>query len=169
MWCFLTRGGWGWRLLLTDVLDGCEVDNLRIGDLLNANLTGTTEGIPTVYFTDHIQWLGHGTDLLGEDFLRVIRHEQINEPIVAYTATSIPEGITYDVVPVNTGDVDEDELLSIIDVILLNRYLLGSLHYLPCQKLAADVDDNGEIDPTDSLTILKEVVGITVNFEEQST
>ena len=152
---------------LAGVLEGCDVDDLQIGDLLKVNVTGSYDSVPGQYWTDHIQWLGHGTDLLGEEFLYVMRHEQINEPIVGYNDdATIPEGITYDTVPVIAGDADEDADLSIMDVILVNRHIMGSAHFLPCQKLAADVDKSNKLDTTDSLMILKEVVEITEGFVE---
>ena len=45
-----------------------------------------------------------------------------------------------------------------MDVIVLNKFLLGSSTLDDDAKAAADVDKSGEIDSTDSLNILKKVV-----------
>ncbi len=56
------------------------------------------------------------------------------------------------------GDVTGDNAVDILDVIALNKFLLGSETLTADQKTAADVDLNDEIDSTDSLNILKYVV-----------
>ncbi|MBQ4466176.1 MAG: carbohydrate-binding protein [Oscillospiraceae bacterium] len=56
------------------------------------------------------------------------------------------------------GDTNDDDAVDIMDVIALNKYLLGSASLTPELKAQADVDRNGTIDATDSLTILKFVV-----------
>ncbi len=59
---------------------------------------------------------------------------------------------------IDYGNVNLDSGVDIMDVILINRYLLGSLDLTATQKLNADVDCNGKLDTTDSLNILKFVV-----------
>ena len=64
------------------------------------------------------------------------------------------------------GDVDENKTINILDVITLNKNLLGKESLTASQKTAADVDKSGEPDSTDSLTILKYIVGIIKSFSE---
>lgn len=61
---------------------------------------------------------------------------------------------------VRYGDVNQDETIDIMDVIALNKFLLGSASLDETQKVAADVDLNEAIEATDSLNILKYVVEI---------
>ncbi|MBQ4465201.1 MAG: cellulase family glycosylhydrolase [Oscillospiraceae bacterium] len=61
---------------------------------------------------------------------------------------------------VRYGDVNQDETIDIMDVIALNKFLLGSTSLDETQKAAADVDLNEAIEATDSLNILKYVVEI---------
>lgn len=68
---------------------------------------------------------------------------------------------------VKLGDINLDGAVDIMDVILVNKALLGSAKLTNVQETASDVDQNGNVDSTDSLLILKEVVGITINFVEQ--
>lgn len=53
------------------------------------------------------------------------------------------------------GDVNEDGDVNILDVTLINKYLLGTAELSEQGKKNADVDANGTIDTTDSLNILK--------------
>ncbi len=62
------------------------------------------------------------------------------------------------------GDVNLDGTVDIMDVISINRYLLGSNTLGPVAKKNADVDGTGTIDTTDSLLILKYVVEIIDGF-----
>lgn len=62
-----------------------------------------------------------------------------------------PEGVLY-------GDANNDGGVDILDVIALNKYLLGTGELTDQGKVNANVDDSKEIDTTDSLNILKCVV-----------
>ena len=53
------------------------------------------------------------------------------------------------------GDVNEDGSVDILDVILLNKAVLGSVTLTETQQAAADVDGNGTVDSNDSLQVLK--------------
>ncbi|MBQ4465240.1 MAG: dockerin type I repeat-containing protein, partial [Oscillospiraceae bacterium] len=57
--------------------------------------------------------------------------------------------------------VNCDKVVDIMDVITLNKYLLGAATLDDKGKLNADVDNSKEIDTTDSLNILKCVVELT--------
>ena len=56
------------------------------------------------------------------------------------------------------GDVNGDGAVDIMDVILLNKYLLGGSELGEKAKASADVDRNEKLDSTDSLNILKYIV-----------
>lgn len=58
------------------------------------------------------------------------------------------------------GDVNEDGSVDIMDVITLNKFLLGAGALSDQGKANADVDVNNTVDTTDSLNILKCVVEI---------
>lgn len=67
------------------------------------------------------------------------------------TDSTLPEAEVY-------GDVNGDGEVDILDVIMLNKFLLGSTTLDAQSKGNADVDNNNVIDSTDSLNILKKVV-----------
>ena len=56
------------------------------------------------------------------------------------------------------GDADEDGKVDIMDVILLNKSILGSATLGAQGKINSDVDRNDAIDTTDALNVLKAVV-----------
>lgn len=56
------------------------------------------------------------------------------------------------------GDVNEDGVVNILDVILVNQYLIGEKQLSDQGRINADVDNNKTIDTTDALNILKRVV-----------
>ncbi len=64
------------------------------------------------------------------------------------------------------GDVNLDNKVNILDVIALNRAILGKDLLTDIQNLAADINQDKLVDATDSLTILKQIVGI-VETEEK--
>lgn len=64
------------------------------------------------------------------------------------------------------GDVNLNGSVDIIDVISINRAVLGKETLTKEQNLTADANQNGIVDASDSLMIMKEIVGITSNFEE---
>ena len=59
------------------------------------------------------------------------------------------------------GDVDLSGKIDILDVITLNRAILGKESLTPEQELLADFNQDGKIDPTDSLAIMRCIVGLT--------
>ncbi len=66
----------------------------------------------------------------------------------------------------NPGDVTLDTEIDIMDVIALNKQLLGAETLCDTAKKNADVGGDGTPDATDSLAILKYVVGLTTNLAE---
>ena len=58
------------------------------------------------------------------------------------------------------GDANRNGNVDIMDVILVNKYLLGTAYSYQLVTDAADVDKSGAVDSTDALNILKAVVEI---------
>lgn len=56
------------------------------------------------------------------------------------------------------GDVTLDDTVDIIDVIVLNKYLLGTTALDDLARIAADYNRSGTIDETDSLGILRHII-----------
>ncbi len=66
----------------------------------------------------------------------------------------------------NPGDVTLDCEIDIMDVIALNKQLLGAETLCDTAKKNSDINGNGSPDETDSLAILKYVVGLTETIGE---
>ncbi len=80
--------------------------------------------------------------------------ETTPQPTETVSETKNPDGFIY-------GDVDESGKVDILDVITLNRNLLGKETLTDTQQKAADVDNNGKPEAADSLNIMKAIVGLT--------
>ncbi len=83
----------------------------------------------------------------------------LTELIPAYVGNELvwgiePEGGTAS----NYGDVNEDGTVDVLDIIVLNKYLLGGGSLTTQGSLNADVDQDGEPSPNDSLNIMKYIV-----------
>ena len=63
------------------------------------------------------------------------------------------------------GDVDESGQVNILDVITLNKNLLGKENLNSFQQKAADVNFSGTPDAADALLIMKYIVGLVKSFE----
>jgi len=78
------------------------------------------------------------------------------EPTTISTSDSTP---IYD--DIHYGDVNLDGEVTIVDVVMLNKYLLGAETLEPQQQRNANVDTTDEaLTPGDSLTILKHLVDL---------
>lgn len=67
---------------------------------------------------------------------------------------------------IKTGDVNEDGSIDILDVIKLNRAVLGKELLTDAQNKAADVNKDNNVDATDSLAIMKYMVGLIETFDD---
>ncbi|MBR7038886.1 MAG: dockerin type I repeat-containing protein, partial [Oscillospiraceae bacterium] len=83
-------------------------------------------------------------------------------PTEAPTDPSVPSNVM-------KGDVDLSGVVDIMDVIAINKALLGGLSLTDEQSDAADVDFNGGPDTTDALMILKYVVKLITEFKPETT
>ncbi len=84
--------------------------------------------------------------------------EAVPETEISDTSETTPEkDLLY-------GDVDESGKIDILDVITLNRNLLGKEKISETQKAIADVDKDGKPTAADSLLIMKYIVGIVTSF-----
>jgi len=59
------------------------------------------------------------------------------------------------------GDLDSNGSLNILDVIMINRAILGKDHLTPEQNQIADFDQNGKVESNDSLAMMKRIVGLS--------
>ena len=56
------------------------------------------------------------------------------------------------------GDVNGDGTVDVMDLILLNKYILGSAELSPEALAAADMNNDGSVNATDSLLLLKQIL-----------
>jgi len=65
---------------------------------------------------------------------------------------------------VSLGDVDGSGAVDILDVIAVNKYILGTKMLDKAQQTAADVNKDGDVASSDSLLILKRALNIISSF-----
>ncbi|MDE5768304.1 MAG: hypothetical protein K2H29_03675 [Oscillospiraceae bacterium] len=65
----------------------------------------------------------------------------------------------------SAGDVTMDAETDIIDVITINRVVVGVEQVLDVQRMAGDIDHNGVLDLSDSLLILQYTVGLVDDLD----
>ena len=68
--------------------------------------------------------------------------------------------LRFKVLDATRGDVDLDGVIDILDVITLNKYLLGVTDLSERGRYAADYNGNDSIDAADSISLLRRVLGI---------
>ncbi|MBQ9110926.1 MAG: hypothetical protein IJY06_06135 [Oscillospiraceae bacterium] len=139
----------------------CVGDLLKVdGELLAADV------IPTYYTPMEegtMSYLGNGVDIFGEEFKKVIRLQLVIEQTAYERYQEMGVGV-YDI-DLLKGDVTVDDTLNIADCLAINKNLLAGAPLCDYAKLAGDINRNGAPDADDSLSILKEVLHVTENFE----
>lgn len=140
---------------------------LEVGDLLQTKGELCCSAIyPTTYMfmgtEGTITHLGNGVDIFGEEFKKVIRLQMVIEQ--ADFDERHENGAIYNIDLIK-GDVTIDDSVNILDCIVINKHLLTGTELCDYAKFVGDIDANGKLDFTDSLAILKESIGITVDFE----
>ena len=63
-----------------------------------------------------------------------------------------------------TGDINNDGKIDIVDVITVNRFILGKTSLTSAQQKLADVSADGQVTPNDALLMMKKIVGIISSF-----
>ena len=63
------------------------------------------------------------------------------------------------------GDVSGDLSINVIDVILINKAILGKLKLTDNQNITANINKNDKVDSSDSLMIMKYIVGLINSFD----
>ena len=148
----------GGRLILWTADAGLTEEQLQaiqIGDLLHIQ-GDVLDTIPQRFDgVEKLTVIGHGTDCLGKEFERVIRHEMIYMPHYSPECWSRYSDLHFDV---QYGDVTEDDMINLLDVVAVNRSIVGVNALTSYAALAADVDSNNIVDATDSLLMLQYTV-----------
>lgn len=96
--------------------------------------------------------------LTAQEVLEFPGHEKLGYFLgLAPALESIPQA--------DFGDVNLDGTIDILDVILLNKYFLGSTYLDARQRQCADCNRDGTLNASDSLAILKYVIGTIDSLE----
>ncbi|MDE5753601.1 MAG: dockerin type I repeat-containing protein, partial [Oscillospiraceae bacterium] len=80
-------------------------------------------------------------------------------------AVILPLEVYPDMTEYIPGDVDGDNTINIIDVVQMNRVTVGLDQFTPKQTKSADVNQNGKVDLSDSMQVLRFIVGLVETLE----
>ncbi len=115
------------------------------------------EDFPNLVRRQHFVVTDNLLEKFGDEFAKVCEEESAL-PRVNNILNKMPDDL--EVIPcVIGGDANSDEIVDIVDVVATQKYVMGSRTLEDEQLIAADVDKNGSVDGSDSLNILKYVVG----------
>lgn len=158
-----------------------EVQAQYYSDIMDAVMKYQDSVSAVVFWgtTDDMSWRAWGSPLLfNEDYTAkpcftsiidgidyTVPEPTEPKPIETQETTPQPSIDNTELIP---GDCNADGEVDILDVIMLNRFLLGSVKLDAMQQKAADVDRSGKAEADDSLNILKFVVKLISSFESIS-
>ncbi|MBQ7013448.1 MAG: DUF5620 domain-containing protein [Oscillospiraceae bacterium] len=153
-----SEAGDGWNFVVTDV---------KAGEVEIAWIVPSSADINEEYGNVQFGYWYGGIDgdainsvtLKSVDVYYYEEEEATTEPTTAPTTAPTTEPTTEPLVA-NYGDVNVDGNVSIVDVIFLNKHLMGNQKLTEQGELNADVDINGEVESGDSLNILKSLVDL---------
>ena len=77
------------------------------------------------------------------------------------------ENAAEETVVLEKGDANGDTKIDILDIITINKAVLGKEVLTDEQNQAADVNGNNKVDSGDSLMLMKFVVGLIDSFDVQ--
>ena len=133
----------------------CEYRNQQLTDVYYG---GSEEDWERVSVLNGGYWFVHNANLYDATFHFNAKPEDVLALAAAETKETPGETPATD--DMLCGDVNDDKTVDIMDVIAINKFLLGSASLDDAAKRRADVDQNGDVDSTDSLNILKYVVAL---------
>ena len=135
--------------LIEQATDGLKIRAMCNGEYLDAKGGALENG------TNIQTWSGNDSNAQVFDLIPIQNEETTTETT---TTTPVKPDRLY-------CDTNDDGEIDIMDVIVLNKYLLGAGKLTNTGKKNSDTNGDGYLDTTDSLNILKRVVEILKDAE----
>ncbi|MBR1898167.1 MAG: cellulase family glycosylhydrolase, partial [Oscillospiraceae bacterium] len=136
---------------------------ISVGDYYKSYAASEGSNLDASGKTDPKQPVTAATDETTESTEATEQTEGTPGPTIGTTVTTPKSDVTPGGEPAY-GDVDENGKVELLDVILLNKSLLGIEQLSEQANKNADVDVNQKIDSSDSLYILKYTVSLVDSF-----
>ena len=93
-------------------------------------------------------------------FVEQEKYNQDVDDIVVFEMRNLISSDSEEKEEVKLGDISENGEVDVIDVIMINKSILGQKKLTKSQSNSADVNKNGIVEPNDSLIIMKYIVGL---------
>ena len=147
------------------VLDGYHY-NVTDNEEIVITTTETNFVLEYPEATENVTWISANPDIVTVDSdgtLHAVKNGTANI-LATCNGKTYKKVITVSFVEarsaVLTGDVDENGSVNILDIIVMNKAILGQKALTVTQQQAADIDKNGMVDTIDSLTLMNMIVGL---------
>ncbi|MDE5736889.1 MAG: dockerin type I repeat-containing protein [Oscillospiraceae bacterium] len=136
-----------------------EIEPAEIG-IMHEQFNGNAE-VPEL----ELKYIANGIELWGDSFVEALRN-QLNWELKQeeyYGDVFYDIGIlaVEDTDKILKGDVNENGEVDILDIIVVNKAILGQTKLSISAQKASDIDGDSIVSPSDSLAIMTYIVGLT--------
>ncbi|MBD5142488.1 MAG: hypothetical protein HDT22_02590 [Ruminococcus sp.] len=114
-----------------------------------------------------VNYIGNGAEIFGNQFMKAVRDEMLPYMEESYMSPWIlSDDSRYETFDIVMGDATDDNEVDIIDVIAMNKAILGQKTMSFYAQYVSDVNKDNIVDPMDSLAVMKYIVGLTDTLGE---
>jgi len=144
-------------LPMYDIMERIEDENLGLDSYID------WEGDPGHYVSEFMGYHGawyHDINQLGENKCITAGHIHVGGLVDIETAKSATEATIRSVIDLldqsvyTLGDINQDEIIDILDLVMIVNYILGTQDFETIQTYAADINEDGIINIQDVITII---------------
>ncbi|MDE6657425.1 MAG: dockerin type I repeat-containing protein [Oscillospiraceae bacterium] len=154
---------------LTPYLENTE--NLKIGDLLYIPVFCVAEVVPGCIHIDQIDqdmldavevdYIGNGKEIFGDEFMKAVRNDLLRDMDETYmNPWTLGSNQRYETFDIINGDATEDGEVSIADVVMITKAVLGKESMQGYSQYVSDINKNWHVDASDALSVMQYIVGL---------
>lgn len=148
-----------------------NAENLKVGDLLYIPVFAVVDVVPGCIhleenYVKKVDYIGNGQEIFGEDFIKAVRNDWLCDTEETYMNPWILDSDTrYETFDIVMGDATDDNEVDIIDVITMNKTILGQKTMSSYAQYVCDINKDNIVDPIDSLAVMEYIVGLIDTLE----
>ncbi|MDE6707423.1 MAG: dockerin type I repeat-containing protein [Oscillospiraceae bacterium] len=148
-----------------------NAENLKVGDLLYIPVFAVVDVVPGCIhleenYVKKVDYIGNGQEIFGEDFIKAVRNDWLCDTEETYMNPWILDSDTrYETFDIVMGDATDDNEVDIIDVITMNKTILGQKTMSSYAQYVCDINKDNIVDPIDSLAVMEYIIGLIDTLE----